>query len=106
MFLLMLAAQAGTLPAPPPVEAEPIAPIDFDLRQVAPAPTANEIIVTGHRREDRGLQPLTAFSQEQGLPRAETSIGGNLRAGIVAEQKTLGGGVISNRAMVKLKIPF
>jgi hypothetical protein len=105
MFLLMLAAEASAAPAQPPAMPEPITPIDFDLQNVAPASAANEIVVTA-RRNDQRLEPLTAFAAAPAIPRAETGLIGNLRAGIAAEQHQLPGGVVSNRLMVKLKLPF
>lgn len=97
MFLLMLAQAAGTL-----LREEPLAPIVFDLRNVVPAPNANEIVVTAPRDE---RLPLAEAAEELMLPRAETGLIGNLRGAVVADQHQLPG-ANSNRVMVKLKLPF
>lgn len=103
MILLMLAQAAGTPPPAAPAS-EALAPIDFDLRTVKPA--TDEIVVTARRQDDQRMPPLTAYVAEEALPRAETGLFGNVRGAITAEQHALPGGVISNRAMVKLKVPF
>ncbi len=39
-------------------------------------------------------------------PRAEWGVGGGMRMGVAAESQAMPQGAISNRAMVKVKIPF
>lgn len=108
-MLLLLAAQAAeSLPPRKPATREPpqpIAPIDFDLGKVAPAPARDEIVVTA-RRDDQRVRPLTRFKQDEALPRAETGIIGDLRGGVALDKQGLPGGVVSNRVMMKLKLPF
>ncbi|MCE7796610.1 hypothetical protein LWE61_08565 [Sphingobium sufflavum] len=50
------------------------------------------------RIEDRLPGPI--------LPRAETSFIGTSRIGVEAEQQALPGGMVSNRAMISVKMPF
>ena len=108
-MLLLLAAQAAeSVPARKPASTEPrqpIAPIDFDLGKVRPAPARDEIVVTA-RRDDQRIRPLTQFKQDEALPRAETGLVGNLRGGVGLDKKVLPGGVVSNRVMMNLKLPF
>jgi hypothetical protein len=105
-MLLLLAAQAAeSVPTQKPAEIEPFAPIDFDLRKVPPTPARDEIVVIA-RRNDQRLPPLTAFRQEEALPRAEKGIIGNVRGGVALDKQELPGGVVSNRVMMKLKLPF
>lgn len=84
----------------------------FDLRNV-PRPTAtdcdaatlrpNDIVICARRAEaapDDGR-----YQQDSLVPRAEVAIG-NSRLSMDAEQVELSRGEISQRAMLRLKIPF
>ncbi len=84
---------------------------DFDLRNVKPpadcSRTGDEIVVCGRRDHvDRNrLMPLPANPYDQALV-AETGIIGNVRGGVTVENFALPGGIVSNRAMANIKIPF
>ncbi|NJC33358.1 hypothetical protein GGR88_000832 [Sphingomonas jejuensis] len=84
----------------------------FDLKDVARPAAAdctratlqpNEILVCARR----AAPPLDdgRYSQEALLPRAEIGVGG-ARLSVDAEQATLSRGETSQRAMVRLRIPF
>lgn len=103
MILLMLSLQATEPAALPAGAPEPFDRIDFDLGKVKRSAT-DEIVVTARRRDEQRLPPLPA-TKEEALPRAETGIVGTLRGGVTLEQQQLPGAV-SNRAMMKLKLPF
>lgn len=84
-----------------------LADVRFDLRNVAPAPPKDEIIVTARRRDERAafrtaqdLQPELLF------PQAETDFIGGTRIGASAQNQGLSSGVVSNRAMITLKKKF
>ncbi|WP_426166876.1 5'-nucleotidase [Sandarakinorhabdus sp. DWP1-3-1] len=84
---------------------------DFDLRKLKPATgcrgTGDEIVVCGRREPvDRNrLQPLPQTSYDTPLV-AETGIIGKVRGSMTAAPFALPNGVVSNRAMVNVKIPF
>ena len=116
---LLLALQAASVaPAPAPV----IQPIQFDLAPVRPFEVGNaatqaplncrtaddpEIVVCG-RRPSGGVYPIEEmarlFAVEPLL--AETRLNDNLVGSVVAESATLGRGEVSNRIMVRLRLPF
>ncbi len=77
--------------------------VTFDLARVKPN-DAGEIIVTGRRTDHR----LTTDNSPAEPPpiRAETRLFGNVRASAEVEQSVLANGAVSDRAMIKLKIPF
>ena len=79
--------------------------VHFDLARMKPSAEAGDIVVTGRRRDHRLHEGLRE-TEESTLPRAETGLFGKVRGSIEGEQEVLAGGAVSNRAMVKLKIPF
>ena len=89
------------------------APVDFDLRRL-PRPdgcapgTGDEIVVCAvpdptprHR-----LPPLAPRPVEPPLPKAELGIVGDIRGAVENEAVELPGGVVSNRIMLRMKVPF
>lgn len=86
--------------------------ISFDLRDVKPtddcaAGSANEIVVCAQRggADPNRLIPLPRSHYDDPLT-AEIGIIGNVRGSATIESLSLGQGVVSNRAMVNIKIPF
>jgi hypothetical protein len=86
--------------------------IDFDLRHV-PAPAActpgrgDEIVVCG--RLDSGehrLSPLPDTTYAEAPPKAETKLFGDVVGSAVMEAEEVANGVVSNRIMLRMKIPF
>lgn len=112
-FLLALQAAAATPIAPA------LAPIDFDLARLArdgPALTTRRdcargdpaaIVVCG-RRAPGGDYPLEAWERAFATRPivAETRLFGNLMGDVHAESATLDRGAVSQRAMVRLRVPF
>lgn len=101
---LFLQAAAAAVAAP-----DVPAAIDFDLRTTTPCPSAGDaIVVCATRRDDERfrLRPLDAGRFEAKPPRAETGIVGDLRGGVGTEHVEFGNGAVSNRVMLKLKLPF
>ncbi|MEE4453769.1 hypothetical protein [Novosphingobium resinovorum] len=105
------------LPAQPPAIEAPA----FDLAQLAqdggpdlrvvkprcPVGRAGEIVVCAQNPEKERLRPLPdMYETEEGLPRAEVGLGENSSLGVELESATLGGGQVSNRAMVRYKLKF
>lgn len=86
--------------------------IDFDLRTVAPPPKcvpgrADEIVVCGRpETERRRLAPLPDNQYADPLPKAEMKLFGDVTGSAVMEAEQFPGGVVSNRIMLKLKVPF
>jgi hypothetical protein len=99
MNMLALAA-AAALPAPMEIPS---------VLSAVPKCTTNtdagEIVVCGKASEQR-LKPLSSGPIDQPAPRAEAQIANGIKAGLTAESATLANGVISNRAMVHVKIAF
>jgi hypothetical protein len=109
---LMMLVQAA---APP----QPLAAIDFDLARYQPADLDRwalgpscirtdpwEITVCGRR--SRGTYPLEEMAALYEPRRivAETGIVGNLKGGAYVEAVELQPGVVSNRLLVGIRIPF
>ncbi len=97
-WFLLQSAVAG------PLLEKPVAP------DPCRAPTGNDVVVCGHRPDpDRyRLRPLTDRydADAAAVPKAETAILGG-RATLAAEAEAASvGGVPSNRAMIRLKIPL
>ena len=83
-----------------------LANIPFDLGRVkSSVDLPGAIIVTGRRVEHR-LKDSAPVQKEPIFPRAEMRLFGDVRASVDTEQADMGRGETSNRAMVKLKIPF
>jgi hypothetical protein len=81
--------------------------VRFDLAAIKPpAATDDTIVVTGRRRGLGLRMTMTESQKEPLLPKAEIGILGNVRASTEVEQSALANGAISNRVMVKVKVPF
>jgi hypothetical protein len=108
---LMLLVQAAAPPA--------LATIDFDLARYQPAdadrwaldPACNRadpsaIVVCGRR--DRGTYPLDEMADRYEPRRivAETGIIGNVTGGVYVQGVELAPGMVSNRLLVGIRIPF
>jgi hypothetical protein len=117
---LMLVLQAAVPPPAPPAPPRLVAPIDFDLARYRPGdsgfaatshpcragdPTA--IVVCG-RRNGAGAYPLDEMAAifEPRPFVAETGFIGNLRAAAFVESVELAPGLVSNRFMVGIRLPF
>lgn len=111
---LMLAFQVLAAPAPPPPA---VRQIDFDLAQYRtpespPGACAggdpNEVVVCGVRRRSRGSYPLDEMARRYEPRRivAETRLSGNVMGDIHAESVAMDRGAVSNRAMVRIRVPF
>ena len=116
---LLLALQAaGAAPAPPPA----IQPIDFDLARVRPFEVGDaadqmplncrgaddpEIVVCG-RRPSGGVFPMEEMARLFAVEPlvAEARLTGDLVGSVVAESVALNRGEVSNRMMVRLRLPF
>ena len=86
--------------------------IDFDLRDM-PAPAAcapgrgNEIVVCGRLDSDgHRLPPLPDSTYAEAPPRAETMLFGDVVGSAVMEAEEVAAGVVSNRIMLRMKVPF
>ncbi|WP_443970380.1 hypothetical protein [Sphingobium sp. CR28] len=77
--------------------------VTFDLSK-AKQRDPDAIIVTG-RRTDHRLKTDNSPAEPPPI-RAETRLFGNARASAEVEQSVLANGAVSDRAMIKLKIPF
>jgi hypothetical protein len=93
-------------------QAEAIDPtIRFDLAQVKPVKpcengAAQDIVVCARNGADANrLQQLPAAEFEQTPAKAEMNIVGAVKGAIVVESKQLGP-VVSQRAMVRIAVPF
>ena len=110
---LMMLVQAA---APAPLA---LAAVDFDLARYQPADAErwalgpacdradpSAIVVCGRR--GRGTYPLEEMAElyEPHRILAETGIIGNLRGGVRVEAVELQPGVVSNRLLVGIRIPF
>lgn len=89
------------------------APVDFDLRKLAPkdacAPAAgDEIVVCGSRDQTalHRLEPLPERPAELLLPKAVFGIVGDIRGAVETDAEELPGGTVSNRIMLRMKVPF
>ena len=104
---LLLSLQAGAPPTP-----VALAPVDVDIaalartRRCAPG-TGAEIVVCG-RREPGGGYPMEEMARryERGPLAAEIGIGGGATAAATLEQAPLDRGAVSNRVMIRVRIPF
>ena len=102
-MVTLLLMQAATLAAP----------VDFDLRRLPPREgcaraTGDEIVVCASPDDSprHRLPPLAVREQEPLLPRAEFGIVGEIRGAVENEAVELPGGVVSNRIMLRMKVPF
>ena len=111
-YLLAFQASAAAAPAP-------TVPSDFDLarlpsqemslsgRRSCTRGAGEEIVVCG-RRESGGDYPLAEEARRFATPplRAEASIGGGASARVYTESVGIGPGVVSNRVMFGVRLPF
>jgi hypothetical protein len=86
--------------------------IDFDLRSAtarfdcAPG-RVDEIVVCGRPDHDRHrLRPLPDAAYAEAPARAEAKLFGDVTGSAVVEAEQFPDGVVSNRIMLKLKVPF
>jgi len=100
LFLMQAAAALG-------------APVDFDLRRLPRpegcAPGAGEEIVVCASPDQtvrHRLPPLASRPVEPLLPTAEFGIVGDIKGAVENEAVELPGGVVSNRIMLRMKLPF
>jgi hypothetical protein len=111
---LLILVQAAAAPAAGPL------PIDFDLARYRPAEAASgvracaggaggpeEIVVCGRRRQG-GDYPMAQWERVFAVRplTAETGVSGDVRAALNVESVELDRGAVSNRVMVRLKLPF
>lgn len=96
--------QAAALPAPA---------IDFDLRKLGPqescAPARGDEIVVCAAPDltaQHRLAPLPERARETLLPKARFGIVGDVKGAVETEAEEVAAGVVSNRIMVRVKIPF
>ena len=116
---LMLLLQAGAVP--PPAPPAPVR-IDFDLARYRPgvggegdaAPACRgraggpgEVVVCGPRRSG-GAYPFAEMARRYAVRplMAETGIVGNVRGDVHGETVELDRGAVSQRAVVRLRLPF
>ncbi|PNU04686.1 hypothetical protein [Novosphingobium guangzhouense] len=105
------------LPPEPPAMAAPL----FDLAQMpqdegvdlraikprCPVGRPGEIVVCATNPEKERMRPLPdTYETAEGLPRAQLGLSENETIGVDLEAATLGGGQVSNRAMVRYKLKF
>jgi hypothetical protein len=89
----------------------PTVPADFNLARYRPSVSCEssgpfDVVVCGRRHGDRNrLLPIEG-SFETGPLIAETGVGGNMKAGMVGETVRFSNGTVSNRVMVRLRVPF
>lgn len=101
MTLLALALQAAVM-GPPADRPRPAAPAP----RCGTTGPDGEVVVCATSQESYRLKPLSDRydADVPALPKAETKIGG---ATVAAESEASGvGGFVSNRAMMRLKVPF
>jgi hypothetical protein len=117
MLVLQAAVPPPARPAPPPPPPL-VVPIDFDLARYRPGDfgaanracrngDAAAIVVCG-RRTSAGAYPLDEMAAifEPRPFVAEIGLVGNLRAGAFVEAVELAPGVVSNRFLVGIRLPF
>ena len=86
--------------------------IDFDLREVAPPRPcepgrADEIVVCGRTDTERQrLPPLPDAKYAEAPPKAEMKLFGDVVGSAVMESEEVANGVVADRIMVRMKIPF
>jgi len=116
-FMLLVQAAAAAAPPPLPPTAG-LLRIDFDLGRYRPAESGSgsctgagadpeEVVVCGRRRQDGGY-PFAEWARLF-APRplvAEIGIIGNVRGDMHVESVVLDRGAVSNRVMLRLKLPF
>jgi hypothetical protein len=119
ILVLSLQAAVGATPAapvPPPSDGPPIAAVDFDLARYRPPEGAGclggggeaGVLVCGRR--GRGDYPMDywdrIFGPERRI-RAELGLGGGATGNVHVEQHEFSDrGLVANRVMVGIKLPF
>jgi len=117
MHLLLLLAAQTAAPATPPTAWQPRVGIDFDLADVRSQDAraagcardgSEEVLVCGRRAPGTGDYPLgeMALVFAQRPIRAEIGLSGSLTGRIHLEQVEVQPGVVSNRVMIGLRLPF
>ena len=105
LMSLLQAASPSISPAP---AAHPLPRIQLPL--VGPAPcngNGDEVVVCGKRDPYRyRLKPLPDQAEASALPKAETTLFGNVKGSATIDQAQMPQGAISNRVMLHLKMPF
>lgn len=72
-----------------------------------PAPVSDIVVCAREPRENyRITMPDMIAEEKDGMPKADFRLFGQTRAKITGEQKGIAPGAISNRAMVKITLPF
>lgn len=98
-------------PAPPAMfDLAQLADKGVDLRAVrrrCPEGRPGEIVVCAPDPEKQRVRPLPdTYVIPEGLPRAQVGLSENQSIGVELESAGLGGGQVSNRAMVRYKLKF
>lgn len=96
VFLALQAVAGPALPVPDRLRATP----RCDAER-----TGEDIVVCGRRDDPYRLKPLPERYQDTLVPRAETTIIGNVKGAVETEAAAVGG-VPSKRVMARLKIPL
>ncbi len=82
----------------------------LDLRAVkprCPQVRPGEIVVCAPDPDKERVRPLPdTYVTQEGLPAAQFGLGENSSVGVELESAGLGGGQVSNRAMVRYKLKF
>ena len=98
LFMAALQAFAGP-PAPVVPHAAPVAPT------CPTSPDPDDVVVCAGDPDRFRLKPLPPRVAGPVLPKAETRVFGNAKVAAETEAASVGG-FVSNRAMVRLKVPF
>jgi len=110
IFLLWLLQSAAAPIAPDAMADLAHAPVlPRDACAVARTADTEDIVVCGNMRADRYRLPRldhAGFETDRETPKAEIGIAGGLKGAAEVESATLLGGQVSNRLMVRLKLPF
>ena len=86
--------------------------IDFDLRDVPAMRSCHEargdeIVVCGRLDPDEHrVPPLPDAAYAEAPPKAETKLFGDVVGSAVMEAEEVANGVVSNRVMLRMKVPF
>ena len=104
IVLVMVGLQASTAAAGPP------AALPAPIRIIAPCPLPDDgsdvtVCARRHAADRYRLRALPATTTGTALPKAEVRVFGNAKLTGEAEAGSVGG-FTSNRAMVRLKVPF
>jgi hypothetical protein len=108
--VLVLLLQAAA-PAPGPASAPAAHQLPrIVLPLVGPAPcngNGDEVVVCGRRDPYRyRLKPLPDQQEAAALPKAETTLFGNVKGSATVDKQQMPQGAVSNRVMLHLKMPF